>query len=75
MLMKAQKIKKKENNNKKAKGVPPQKFPMPPNDIPLEPPVEFKNNSIYLCDIWLLSYNNIIYNRNVKIIIENYNDN
>ena len=28
--------------------IPPQKFPMPPNDIPLEPPVEFKNNSIYL---------------------------
>lgn len=63
MLMKIQKSwnkEKKKKNNKEVKGIPPQKFPMPPNDIPLEPPVEFKNNSIYLCDIWLLSCNDIL---------------
>lgn len=32
--------------------IPPQKLPIPLKDIPpLDPLVEFKNNSIYLCDI------------------------
>lgn len=37
--------------------LPPQKLPMPLSDMLLDPPVEFMNSSIYLCDMWLLSYN------------------
>lgn len=37
-----------QNNHFPLKNIPPQKLPIPPNDIPLEPPVEFRNNSMYL---------------------------
>lgn len=48
--------------------LPPQKLPMPLRDMLLDPPVEFMNSSIYLCDMWLLSCNKI--KKKVKIKLQ-----
>lgn len=50
-------IREKKEEKKKQTRLPPQKFPIPPSpDNPPDPLDEFRNSSIYLCDMWLLSY-------------------